>query len=271
MVTQNETITILPGTPGVGPSVEAQNDNPQPQTQNSQKRLRLYASLSMELFERHLGLNPAHDVYQEVLGQSSQAFIKAYDNAATEVYSSAEVRERLSPVMQKVRQLIWNWKPFLHLMEVPTLPQASSALTNPVELTIHASQLLDYLTDERIEASPLKPRQVAVFVNALTPILDELRRLASERMERSVERRNELALAREEAYRFERVLVAYRQTLRQLLSSKHPDVRAISRRKRGGASKELIESDVAEVTEVTEVTEPLEVDGEQQEDGREVA
>lgn len=230
-VQQEETITILP-TPS--PSTDIPDGNSPAKTQNSQKRLRLYATLSMELFDRHRGLNPAHDIFEDILGESAKAFVTAYDTAATEVYSGSEMKDRLAPAIKKVRHLVWNWKPFLNLMEVPTLPQGSSRLHNGFELANYASTLLGYLTPERIDASPMTAEQVNVFINAMNPALAQLKELASEHMEHHVERRDELVLVRTEALHFERVLVAYRQTLRQLVGSRHPDVKAIThRRKRG--------------------------------------
>ena len=235
---------------------------PEPQgsdrTRHPHALLRRFASVAMEVIERHEGLSPAHDVYIELLRGQGEAFAELYDASATEVFSTADVKERIEPVMRKVRALITHWRPFLALMGVPTLPRNSRRLLNAFDLLNYSSQLIEYLSPQRVAASPITVKQVEAFVGSMSPALDELQKLASERMQLTVKRREQLAQTRVAARAFERVLVAYRQTLRALLGGGHPDVRAISGpRPRSGESPESSESSEVTANESTPIH-PLE-------------
>jgi hypothetical protein len=218
--------------------------NTHERTNNPQKLLRRWAGKTTEIFYRHLGINPAHDVYEDMLATCSMAFARAYDAAANEATSGPGIREDITPAMAKLRLILTQWRPFLALARVPELPQPSGRLEQVDDLLNYAKQLSEYLSPERRAGSRMTHKQADAFFNIIDPAITTLDTLAKRNNERRADRQAELALARSTAKEFEETVTAYRHTLRTLVGSGHSDVRSITRTRRV-ASGEVIGSENA--------------------------
>lgn len=183
---------------------------------------------------RHKGIDPVHDAFEYMLEQSGQAFKSAYDTAVLESNMGGIIRAQRKPAMKRLRTIINKWRPLFEVNQMAALPEATGSLHHAEDLVSHAKQVREYVSAQRIEESTLSHELGALFYGEIDRAIAKVESVAAQAQEISSIRLAELAESRRAAKAYERVLVAYRQTLRVLLGRGHCDVRSITKMIRGG-------------------------------------